>query len=211
MTREGRSSPHEIKALLNPPKMTSTTGHTSADTLLENMRPDVLEGTAPESFHDVPVQYIAIEGASSTVKSGYRLQSTSKNPNRKRLFWYKILSGWYLEILRLFGVLCSIAAIVSLLYFYDHKPITHLPRYPGLNTIVNIISSISTALIMGVTTAGKLTILKEESNIQLCLALSQSKWSHYTKPRPLTHIGLVDAASRGPLGAFIALFHPRLG
>ena len=126
--------------------------------------------------------------------------------------WYWKFMGWSIEIFSLLGSFCIVAAIAGLLKFYDGKAMSNTPSRPSLNTIISILSAALTALITGATTAGKtLKYVFSISGINLDLAISQSKWSWYKKPKPLADLDIVDGVSRGARGALLALFHPHLG
>ncbi|KAL4889137.1 hypothetical protein BDV59DRAFT_210536 [Aspergillus ambiguus] len=107
--------------------------------------------------------------------------------SQTRGFWG---ANWTLEIL---GALTSIAfliAIIAVLFYYDGRPMPQWPYGITLNALVSILS----------------TIMKATMAFILTESLSQLKWSWFGDGNKLSDLALLDAASRGVMGAFIVLF-----
>jgi hypothetical protein len=88
-----------------------------------------------------------------------------------------------------------LVAIIVVLYEYDGKPMPDWPYGITLNALVSVLS----------------TAMKASMVFIVCEGLSQLKWSWFSNGNKLSDLALLDAASRGPAGAFIALlrFVPR--
>lgn len=99
-------------------------------------------------------------------------------------------SSWTFEILNCLIAVAFLVAIILVLYNFDGKPVPEWPYGITLNALVSVLS---TAM-----KAGMVCIATE--------ALSQLKWSWFNQGNKLSDLALLDAASRGPVGALIALF-----
>ncbi|CAG7921681.1 unnamed protein product [Penicillium olsonii] len=103
------------------------------------------------------------------------------------IFWG---SSWTLEFISCLMSVIFLAAIIVVLRMYDGKPMPDWPYGITLNALVSVLSTVMKAAMVFIITEG----------------LSQLKWSWFSKGNKLSDLALLDAASRGPAGAFIALF-----
>lgn len=103
------------------------------------------------------------------------------------IFWG---SSWTLEIIACLMSVIFLAAIIVVLYMYDGKSMPDWPYGITLNALVSVLSTVMKASMVFIITEG----------------LSQLKWSWFSKGNKLSDLALLDAASRGPAGAFVALF-----
>lgn len=99
-------------------------------------------------------------------------------------------SSWTFEILNCLIAVAFLIAIILVLYNFDGKPVPDWPYGITLNALVSVLS---TAM-----KAGMVCMATE--------ALSQLKWSWFSQGNKLSDLALLDAASRGPVGALVALF-----
>ncbi|KAF7515906.1 hypothetical protein PCG10_002689 [Penicillium crustosum] len=99
-------------------------------------------------------------------------------------------SNWILEVLSCVLSLGFLVAIIVVLASYDGKPIPDWPCGITLNALVSVLSTFMKAAMAFAVTEG----------------LSQLKWSWFTRRKNLGDMALLDAASRGPLGAAMVLF-----
>lgn len=171
------------------------------------------------STDDISMQYLIFDGASKKANSrsiNYppAYVSLPYDPIRSRTTRNQrcgLVRGWSVELLGLAIAACIPAAIIVLLRHYKGKFLADTPSRPSLNAIINILSTVLTALILLSTTAGKYERSFQAYIPDLLAALSQSKWTRFGDPRPMEHLRLIDAASRGPRGAVLVLLHPKLG
>ena len=99
-------------------------------------------------------------------------------------------SNWTLELLSCVLSLGFLVAIIVVLVSYDGKPIPDWPYGITLNALVSVLS----------------TFMKAATAFAVAEGLSQLKWSWFTRRNTLSDMALLDAASRGPLGAAMVLF-----
>ncbi|KAF2396138.1 hypothetical protein EJ06DRAFT_244985 [Trichodelitschia bisporula] len=121
--------------------------------------------------------------ASATIESAPSVKSEKRTA----------LQGWWLEGLSLLIAIALLSAISTILAVYNGK------RQPSWRYSINlstIIAVMSTLLRMCLSTAVE-------------AAISQLKWYWHCDPRPLQHLSLFDAASRGPLGSLFLFFRLR--
>lgn len=81
-------------------------------------------------------------------------------------------------------------AVVVMLRVYDGKPLSEWPYSITINALVAIL----------------VTLIKATMTVPLAEGLSQLKWSWFDKPARLQDLALIDAASRGTLGAGTVVF-----
>ena len=110
--------------------------------------------------------------------------------NRVRLWWE---DGWLLEILSCALAIASLTAIIVVLAYHQNKPLPEWPKLISINAMV----SVFTVLMKG----GLLMPLSE--------GIGSLKWLWYRDPRRLADLDDLDAASRGPWGAFLLLLNRR--
>ncbi|KAJ5415595.1 hypothetical protein N7465_004290 [Penicillium sp. CMV-2018d] len=99
-------------------------------------------------------------------------------------------SNWTLELLGCVLSLGLLVAIIVVLASYDGNPIPDWPYGITLNALVSVLS----------------TFMKTAMAFAVTEGLSQLKWSWFTRGNTLSDMALLDAASRGPLGAAMVLF-----
>lgn len=114
--------------------------------------------------------------------------SAGRNSFRSIERYYQswVIDWWLLDIAALGPATICLGAIATILAIYSGKP-PSLPGSLNLNSILSILSQISTA-----------TLMKA-----LVSSLSQQKWLRFrTSRKPLKDFGDFDEASRGPWGSF---------
>jgi hypothetical protein len=142
---------------------------------------------------DWPLTYVRLDdepGTQTKAQTKTRPLSTAEQQavlQSQTLFWG---SSWTLEIISCLTSVIFLAAIIVVLYMYDGKPMPEWPYGITLNALVSVLSTIMKAAMVFIVTE----------------ALSQLKWSWFSKGNKLSDLALLDAASRGPAGAFVALF-----
>ncbi|RDW63240.1 DUF3176 domain-containing protein [Aspergillus mulundensis] len=99
-------------------------------------------------------------------------------------------TSWTLEILGCIISLIFLAAIIAVLYHYDGQPMPDWPYGITLNALVSVFS----------------TVMKATMAFILTESLAQLKWSWFRDGNKLSDLALLDAASRGFIGAFVVLF-----
>ncbi|KGO74829.1 Protein of unknown function DUF3176 [Penicillium italicum] len=151
----------------------------------------------PQYKNDYPMTYVRLDDPDppetrtgrtrpfSTVEQQAVLQS-------QPFFWG---ASWTLEILSCLVSALFLVAIILVLYEFDGKPVPDWPYGITLNALVSVLS----------------TVMKACMAFIVCEGLSQLKWSWFSNSNKLSDLALLDAASRGTAGAFIALlrFVPR--
>ncbi|KAJ5666329.1 uncharacterized protein N7477_008777 [Penicillium maclennaniae] len=102
---------------------------------------------------------------------------------------------WTLGILACLTSIVFLVAIVAVLFNFDGKPMPDWPHGITLNTLVSVLS----------------TVMKATMAFVLTESLAQLKWSWFRGGNKLSDLALLDAASRGAMGALIVLtrFLPR--
>ncbi|KAL4899348.1 hypothetical protein BDW74DRAFT_189438 [Aspergillus multicolor] len=107
--------------------------------------------------------------------------------SQTRPFWG---ASWTLEILGCLLSVVFLAAIIGVLYYYDGRPMPEWPYGITLNALVSVFS----------------TVMKASMAFILTESLAQLKWSWFRDGNKLSDLALLDAASRGVIGAFVVLF-----
>ncbi|KAE8385910.1 hypothetical protein BDV23DRAFT_164216 [Aspergillus alliaceus] len=104
-------------------------------------------------------------------------------------------TSWLWEILSCVIAVASLAAIIVVLYMYDGKSIPDWPYGITLNAVISLLT----------------TLMKAAMAFPITEALSQLKWSWFSRGNQLSDLALLDAASRGAIGAVLVLlrFVPR--
>ncbi|KAL4807997.1 hypothetical protein BDV18DRAFT_167820 [Aspergillus unguis] len=102
-------------------------------------------------------------------------------------FW---AASWTLEILGWLVSVGFLVAIIVVLLHYDGQPRPQWPYGITLNALVSVLS----------------TVMKASMAFILTESLAQLKWSWFRGGNKLSDLALLDAASRGVLGAFVVLF-----
>lgn len=104
-------------------------------------------------------------------------------------------SSWIWEILSCVIAVASLAGIIVVLYMYDGKSMPDWPYGITLNAVISLLT----------------TLMKAAMAFPITEALSQLKWSWFSRGNNLSDLALLDAASRGPFGAALVLlrFIPR--
>lgn len=109
----------------------------------------------------------------------------------KRRFWHV---SWIWETLSLLLSISCITAVLTLLLFYNNKPIPTW-RFLTLNTAISILAVVAKSALL----------------VPVAEVISQQKWYWFwgDDARPLSDFQRHDAASRGPWGSFVLLLRPR--
>ncbi|KOC13378.1 hypothetical protein AFLA70_175g002570 [Aspergillus flavus AF70] len=94
-------------------------------------------------------------------------------------------SSWIWEILSCVIAVASLAGIIVVLYMYDGKSMPDWPYGITLNAVISLLT----------------TLMKAAMAFPITEALSQLKWSWFSRGNNLSDLALLDAASRGPFGA----------
>ncbi|KAE8160024.1 hypothetical protein BDV40DRAFT_271561 [Aspergillus tamarii] len=104
-------------------------------------------------------------------------------------------SSWIWEILSCVIAVASLVAIIVVLYVYDGKSMPDWPYGITLNAVISLLT----------------TLMKAAMAFPITEALSQLKWSWFSRGNKLSDLAMLDAASRGPFGAALVLlrFIPR--
>ena len=108
-----------------------------------------------ESDQHIQIEDLRMRKSSITLKPRISQKSLLSDNNQTEDPWFLKLSGWLIEITSLILAVFTIAAVVLLLRFYEGKPISEIPSWPSLNTIVTILSMAFSAFIMAAVTSGK--------------------------------------------------------
>lgn len=104
---------------------------------------------------------------------------------------YCFVKAWFLSLLAIFASASSMAAIGTLLWHYDDKPIIDRNGIT-LNVIVSAFSTLSKAALAHV----------------LSECMGQAKWIWFSRQQQrLYDLNLLDEGSRGPLGSIKVLRH----
>jgi hypothetical protein len=145
--------------------------------------------------NEYPLTYVRLDDPPVTQTGKTRPLSTAEQKavlQSQSFFWG---SSWTLEILSCLTSVVFLVAIIVVLYEYDGKPMPDWPYGITLNALVSVLS----------------TAMKASMVFIVCEGLSQLKWSWFSSGNKLSDLALLDAASRGPAGAIIALlrFVPR--
>ncbi|KAL4744356.1 hypothetical protein BDW72DRAFT_94738 [Aspergillus terricola var. indicus] len=107
--------------------------------------------------------------------------------SQTRKFWG---ASWTLEILGCLTSIVFLVAIIAVLLHYDGRPMPQWPYGITLNALVSVLS----------------TVMKATMAFILTESLAQLKWSWFRDGNKLSDLALLDAASRGVMGAFVILF-----
>jgi hypothetical protein len=104
---------------------------------------------------------------------------------------YHIFRTWILEALTIVLTISLVASIVSILAFYDGKPVPDLGANLNLNALLALLS----------------TILRATLVIIVAQIISQRKWEWYSAKdaRPLADLQQFDSGSRGAYGALLLI------
>lgn len=104
--------------------------------------------------------------------------------------------SWHLEIISLIASVLSIAAIISVLFHFNERPLPDWPNGITVNTLIALLTAITNASIAAPLSSG----------------LSQLKWIHFKQEcRPPKDIELFDDVSRGLYSAMKFLVYARGG
>lgn len=145
------------------------------------------------SKEEYQLTYLRLDDPSETATNAKRKSQPLSVPDQQAILQSQsnfLGSGWNFEILNCLIAVGFLVAIIVVLYNFDGKPVPDWPYGITLNALVSVLS---TAM-----KAGMVCIATE--------SLSQLKWSWFNQGNKLSDLALLDAASRGPAGALIALF-----
>lgn len=126
----------------------------------------------------------------NTLSDGKTKSRGTRGPRRRRLYF---LRAWLPEIFWCVTGIACIVVLVTVLQYYDNKPLPNWPLGLTLNTVVAFIS----------------TFCRTSFVVPVVQSLSQYKWNWYKSPRPLKDFKIFDEASRGPWGSLKLLFATR--
>ncbi|KPI37675.1 uncharacterized protein AB675_132 [Cyphellophora attinorum] len=105
---------------------------------------------------------------------------------------HNLLRLWYPELLTLALSLAAFAGIIAVVVPYVGKGLPDWPRAISVNAIISILTVTLRAGVVYVSAQ----------------ALSQHKWTWFSQSRPLSHMTIIDGASRGPWGCVLLLASP---
>ncbi|CAI7591276.1 unnamed protein product [Penicillium palitans] len=145
------------------------------------------------SKEEYQLTYLRLDDPSETATNAKRKSQPLSAPDQQAILQSQTNffgSSWNFEILNCLIAVGFLVAIIVVLYNFDGKPV---PEWPFGITLNALVSVLSTAM-----KAGMVCIATE--------SLSQLKWSWFNQGNKLSDLALLDAASRGPVGALIALF-----
>ncbi|KAK1977881.1 hypothetical protein LZ30DRAFT_600329 [Colletotrichum cereale] len=103
--------------------------------------------------------------------------------------------SWTFEIVSLFVAILATAAIICVLGVYDGKPLVSWHFQITINAVIALLATVATATMAVVLSSG----------------ISQLKWIHFLRRRPLSDMEVFDDASRGTWGALMMLIKLRGG
>lgn len=99
-------------------------------------------------------------------------------------------AGWSWEIVSCVIAIGSLAGIIVVLYVFDGQSTPDWPYGITLNALISVL----------------VTVMKAAMAFPITEALSQLKWSWFNEGNKLSDLALLDAASRGAVGAVVVLF-----
>lgn len=99
-------------------------------------------------------------------------------------------ASWTLEILGCLTSILFLVAIIVVLFKFDGRPMPDWPYGITLNALISVLS----------------TVMKATMAFVLAESLAQLKWSWFRRGNKLSDLALLDAASRGAMGALVVLF-----
>ncbi|KAL4966557.1 DUF3176 domain-containing protein [Aspergillus stella-maris] len=144
-----------------------------------------------ETNHGYRLSYVRLDDPPETPREARQRPLSSAEQaylqSQTRPFWG---TSWTLEILGCLTSIVFLVAIIVVLYSYDGKPMPKWPYGITLNALVSVFS----------------TIMKASVAFILTESLSQLKWSWFSAGNKLSDLALLDAASRGFIGALTVLF-----
>ncbi|KAJ5133316.1 hypothetical protein N7476_003455 [Penicillium atrosanguineum] len=148
-----------------------------------------------QSKDDYRLSYVRLDDAPEAERTRQRPLSTAEQvflQSQTQGFWG---ASWTLEILGCLTSIGFLVAIIVILFNFDGRPMPDWPHGITLNTLVSVFS----------------TVMKATMAFVLTESLAQLKWSWFRGGNKLSDLALLDAASRGAMGAFIVLtrFLPR--
>ncbi|KAI2472449.1 hypothetical protein F4781DRAFT_445381 [Annulohypoxylon bovei var. microspora] len=124
------------------------------------------------------------EGDKGVVEQ-YPVQGEVAAVRRQHVFRF-----WPWEIASLIVAFGLIAATYSILSHFDGQKLPEWPYSINLNTLIALIS----------------TIMRAAMLVGVAEVISQTKWSWFSRPRPLSHLQYFDEASRSFAGSLSLLF-----
>ncbi|OTA63214.1 hypothetical protein K449DRAFT_433322 [Hypoxylon sp. EC38] len=136
------------------------------------------EGINMDTYHS------STKGAQESVKA-YPKPDQTKPVRRHHVFRF-----WPWELSSLLVAFGLIAATYSVLSHFNGQQVPEWPFSINLNTLVALIS----------------TIMRAAMLVAVAEVISQTKWSWFSRPRPLSHLQYFDEASRSVSGSLSLLF-----
>ncbi|KAJ5588442.1 hypothetical protein N7537_011120 [Penicillium hordei] len=146
------------------------------------------------SKEEYQLTYVRLDDPPETATNGKRKSRPLSVPEQQAILQSQTNffgSSWTFEILNCLVAVAFLVAIILVLYKFDGKPVPDWPYGITLNALVSVLSTAMKAAMMCIATE----------------SLSQLKWSWFNQGNKLSDLALLDAASRGPAGALIALFY----
>lgn len=99
-------------------------------------------------------------------------------------------AGWSWELSSCFIAIGALVGIIVVLYEFDGQSTPDWPYGITLNALISLLT----------------TVMKAAMAFPITEALSQLKWSWFNSGNKLSDLALLDAASRGAVGAVVVLF-----
>ncbi|KAK1579917.1 uncharacterized protein LY79DRAFT_521731 [Colletotrichum navitas] len=103
--------------------------------------------------------------------------------------------SWMFEVVSLVVAILATTAIIGVLGAYDGKPLASWHFQITINAVIALLATVATATMAVVLSSG----------------ISQLKWIHFIRRRPLSDMEIFDDASRGTWGALMMLIKLRGG
>ena len=128
-----------------------------------------------------------------------------------RTSWFSRFSNdtWSWEILSCLVAVVFLAASIVVLKLYDGRPTTDWEYSISINAILAIFTRILGAALVVPIAEGKLVFPMSSHHFPTSYTsegISAVKWHSYRVSQPLLDLEALDAASRGPMGAFLLFF-----
>lgn len=142
--------------------------------------------------NDHKVSYLRVEEPPDSVPSSPRPLSPLTPDEQTVLqnrsdFWG---AGWTWEIVSCVIAAGSLVGIIVVLHQFDGRATPDWPYGITLNALISVL----------------VTVMKAAMAFPITEALSQLKWSWFNEDNKLSDLALLDAASRGAVGALVVLF-----
>ncbi|KAE8152056.1 hypothetical protein BDV25DRAFT_170841 [Aspergillus avenaceus] len=140
--------------------------------------------------HDKDAYHLHYRNVDDSLDSGQRPPLSASEQAVIQAQAGSLGGSWIWEILSCVVAVAALAGIIVVLYMYDGKPMPDWPYGVNLNAVVSVLT----------------TLMKAAMAFPITEALSQLKWSWFSRGNKLSDLAVLDAASRGAIGAFLVLF-----